>query len=106
MPPMPSILKTPTGFGMYRRSLSGGSANNLHQQSAGRVRRPGRSNARRASSFAPGPGGLNPMTPWAAPHDLASIARAVDVLALCLRDDQDIRDLIEQRGLLDALRLG
>lgn len=38
--------------------------------------------------------------------DLASLARAVDVLALCLRDDQDIRDLIEQRGLLDALRPG
>src|ERR1700760_4166024 len=38
-------------------------------------------------------------------HDgLASLARAVDVLALCLRDDQDIRDLIEQHGLLDALR--
>jgi 3-hydroxyisobutyrate dehydrogenase-like beta-hydroxyacid dehydrogenase len=38
--------------------------------------------------------------------DLASLARAVDVLALCLRDDQDIRDLIEQHGLLDALRHG
>ena len=38
--------------------------------------------------------------------DLASLARAVDVLALCLRDDQDIRDLIEQHGLLDALRPG
>jgi 3-hydroxyisobutyrate dehydrogenase-like beta-hydroxyacid dehydrogenase len=35
-----------------------------------------------------------------------SLARAVDVLALCLRDDQDIRDLIEQHGLLDALRPG
>src|SRR6202044_3693767 len=38
--------------------------------------------------------------------DLAALARAVDVLALCLRDDQDIHDLIEQRGLLDALRPG
>jgi len=38
--------------------------------------------------------------------DLASLAREVDVLALCLRDDQDIRDLIEQHGLLDALRPG
>ena len=38
--------------------------------------------------------------------DLASLARAVDVLALCLRDDQDICDLIEQHGLLDALRPG
>jgi 3-hydroxyisobutyrate dehydrogenase-like beta-hydroxyacid dehydrogenase len=39
-------------------------------------------------------------------YDLASLARAVDVLAFCLRDDQDIRDLIEQHGLLDALRSG
>jgi hypothetical protein len=35
------------------------------------------------------------MTPWAAPplerhDDLASLARAVDVLAFCLRDDRDI----------------
>ena len=31
--------------------------------------------------------------------DLASLARAVDVLALCLRDDQDIRDLIRATWL-------
>jgi 3-hydroxyisobutyrate dehydrogenase-like beta-hydroxyacid dehydrogenase len=38
--------------------------------------------------------------------DLASLAGAVDLLALCLRDDEDIRDLIETQDLLDALKPG
>ncbi|MEG3086880.1 NAD(P)-dependent oxidoreductase [Sphingomonas sp. PB4P5] len=38
--------------------------------------------------------------------DLASLAGSVDLLALCLRDDQDIDDLMDQHGLLNALRRG
>lgn len=36
--------------------------------------------------------------------DLASVAGSVDLLALCLRDDNDIEDLIAHQGLLEALR--
>ncbi|MEG3175372.1 NAD(P)-dependent oxidoreductase [Sphingomonas sp. RB3P16] len=38
--------------------------------------------------------------------DLASLAANVDVLALCLRDDQDIDDLIEHNRLVEAVRPG
>jgi 3-hydroxyisobutyrate dehydrogenase-like beta-hydroxyacid dehydrogenase len=40
-------------------------------------------------------------------HDsLESLAVVVDVISLCLRDDEDIWNLISQHGLIDALRLG
>jgi 3-hydroxyisobutyrate dehydrogenase-like beta-hydroxyacid dehydrogenase len=39
-------------------------------------------------------------------EELAALSGSVDLLALCLRDDQDIEDLIEQHGLIDALRPG
>lgn len=38
--------------------------------------------------------------------DLASLAASVDILALCLRDDQDISDLLGQQDLLESLRPG
>lgn len=44
------------------------------------------------------------------PHTLhadpASLAAACDIVALCLRDDDDIWQLLEQQGLLAALRPG
>src|ERR1700692_3855896 len=40
-------------------------------------------------------------------HDsLKSLAHTVDVLSLCLRDDEDIWELIEQHRLTEALRPG
>ena len=38
--------------------------------------------------------------------DLASLAGAVDVLLLCLRDDQDVRDVLDSPGVRAALRPG
>ncbi|WP_212808383.1 alpha/beta fold hydrolase [Micromonospora endophytica] len=46
-------------------------------------------------------------TPYNAHDSVASLASAVDVLLLCLRDDDDdIADLLDQRKLLDGLRPG
>jgi 3-hydroxyisobutyrate dehydrogenase-like beta-hydroxyacid dehydrogenase len=39
-------------------------------------------------------------------NSLESLAPAVDVLCLCLRDDEDIWDLIRQQRLTEALRRG
>ncbi|WBB59376.1 NAD(P)-dependent oxidoreductase [Streptomyces sp. WMMC500] len=44
--------------------------------------------------------------PYSAHETLADLARAVDVVALCLREDSDILELVEQQGLLEHMRPG
>ncbi|MEH1166971.1 NAD(P)-dependent oxidoreductase [Micromonospora sp. CPCC 205539] len=45
-------------------------------------------------------------TPYTVAASVAELAGAVDVLLLCLRDDDDILDLLDHRQLLDEMRPG
>ncbi|MEU8004175.1 NAD(P)-dependent oxidoreductase [Catellatospora sp. NPDC049111] len=45
-------------------------------------------------------------TPYTVAGSVAELARAVDVLLLCMRDDDDILDLLDHRRLLEAMRPG
>ncbi|WP_435208797.1 NAD(P)-dependent oxidoreductase [Micromonospora sp. bgisy143] len=45
-------------------------------------------------------------TPYTVAATVAELAGRVDVLLLCLRDDNDIADLLDHRQLLDGLRPG